>query len=116
MKYAFTRNNVVTYIESRDIPLDQLYPEELREQFVPVPVELQDTLLPGWKYDPDTQTFTEPHPGQYIPELDSIYTPSTQVLTALLVQTAQDVTQAQLDAIAIQQQLTGLELDAMKGA
>lgn len=116
MKYAFTKNNVVTYIEARGIPLDQLYPEGLREQFIPVPVELKNTLIPGYRYDPDTKTFTEPIPGEYIPEINGIYTPSAQTLTAMLIQTAQDTTQAMLDNIQAQQQLTSLELNAMKGA
>ena len=117
MKKAYIREGVVQYVEDRDIPLEQLFHADILKDFVDIPLELQNRVCYGWRYDPETGDFTEPSIGSPIPNTNDIYTPTDpQALTALLVQTAQDVTQVQLDTIATQQQLTGLELDAMKGA
>lgn len=117
MKKAYIREGVVQYVEDRDIPLEQLFHPDVCKDFVDIPLELQNRVCYGWRYDLETGDFTEPSIGSPIPNTNDIYTPNDpQALTALLVQTAQDVTQAQLDAIALQQQLTGLALNAMKGA
>lgn len=116
--YAFLNNSVVTYIEDRPIPLENLYHANLLNRFVEINTV---GVRVGWSYNPETKEFTEPEIGTYIPEINGIYVPSESDLVKTMLelnsQVQKSLTDVDLISIELQQAQTELDLASQnKGA
>ena len=134
MIYAYVRNGVVMEVERRTeqypddpYPIKRYYHPALLPYFVPVPDELKAQVRRGWVYTHDAG-FHEPEPFEINPETGELYLPASVPaesfwsvyqdnlrLTNDLISAQQDITDRELEVIALGQQVTDLELMVLEG-
>ena len=121
MKYAFVRNGVVESVEDcirngREYPIETLFHKDILPMFLKIPTEYEQRCWIGWRYDAQSDTWSEPVVGSVDPETGKMYVPKGMIENELrmILKNAEDITGVQIELVKSEQGQTEIMLQDRK--